>query len=54
MRKLAACPRGQVTTEYAGVAAVLIATILGAWYLMASPLKQGFMDLAQRIIDMNP
>lgn len=46
--------RGQVTSEYALVLAVVVAAILAAWYLLAEPLKQGFMDLAQRIIDMNP
>lgn len=53
-KRLALDRAGQVTSEYAGVVAVIIAAVLAAWYLLVPPLKQGFMDLCQRIIDMNP
>lgn len=46
--------RGQTTTEYMLVIAVLVCQVVLAYYLLAPALRDGLRGLAQRIIENKP
>ena len=52
--RLRSCQRGQTTTEYMTMVAVIICGLVFIYYLLVPYLKSGFTQLAGRIIDMNP
>ncbi len=46
--------RGQTTTEYMLLLAVIVFQIVVIYYLLAPAVRGGFVDLAQRIMRMKP
>ncbi|MBI5521372.1 MAG: hypothetical protein HY910_02000 [Desulfarculus sp.] len=46
--------RGQTTTEYMLVIALLVCQVVLAYYLLAPALQGGLRGLAQRIIENKP
>jgi Flp pilus assembly pilin Flp len=48
------CQRGQTTTEYMLLIAVIVAELVLAYVLLVPALRDGFVDLAKRIMDNKP
>ena len=46
--------RGQTTSEYMLVIALIVCQVVLAYYLLAPALRDGFRALAQRIIENRP
>ncbi len=47
-------PRGQVTTEVMLLMAVMVGVMIVTYYLLAPAIREGFLQLAAKIIRMKP
>lgn len=54
IRRLLRDQRGQTTSEYMLLLAVIVFQLVVIYYMLAPALRGGFVDLAQRIMRMKP